>query len=398
LKSKIGQIHRTEYEIEDRRAVPVVICGAPGRIHFLGEQGEKQSGFFLSAAINRRIHLAVSSRNDNSFRFYAVDLQERKRSVPANLKYRREDRWANYLKTAIFLFIELGYLVKGLNISFYGDIPQNAGFASSSAIETAAAAALRSLFKAPISDFDLAQKLTEAHLKLFNSPAALIDYQICLMARKDQFLVFVNSSADIKKLDSPLSCFRILIVDSHAPHLGAESELASRRSDSLKGLEYLSRKRQGSGFNDFASADLLEALGDFPEHIRRRSLHIVEEIRRVNDAADAIERRDIASFAKIIFHSHESLRDLYEVSCPEVDWFVKRAAEMEGVAGSRMTGLGFGCCTYTIIRKELVEEYKRRLEEYERIFGFRPEIFEVKLDAGVKIVRERRGVNANTAH
>jgi galactokinase len=396
--STIGQIHRTEHEIEDSRAFPVVICEAPGRIHFLGEQGEKQSGFFLSAAIDRRIHLAVSPRNDNSFRFYASDLQERKRSVLASLKYRREDRWANYLKTAVFLFLELGYPVKGLNITFYGDIPQNAGFASSTAIETAAAAALRSLLKAPISDIDLAQKLTEAHLKLFNRPAALIDYQICFMARKDQFLVFDNSSADIKKIASPLSRFRILIVDSHAPRLGAESELASRRADSLKGLEYLSKKRQGSSFKDYASADLLEALGDFPEQMRRRSLHIVEEIRRVNDAADAIERRDIASLAKIIFHSHESLRDLYEVSCPEVDWFVKRSSEMEGVAGSRMTGLGFGCCTYTIIRKELVEEYKKRLEEYERIFGFRPEIFEVKLAEGAKIVRERRRVNANSAH
>jgi len=127
-------------------------------------------------------------------------------------------------------------------------------------------------------------------------------------------------------------------------------------------------------------------------------MHIVEEIRRVDDAGDALERSDLASLAKIIFHSHESLRDLYEVSCPEVDWLVKRAQEIEGVAGSRMTGLGFGGCTYTIIRRELVEEYKKRLEEYERIFGFRPVIFEVKLATGVKVVPERRRASARSAH
>ena len=393
----IGQIHRNEYEIEDNRSIPVIVSSAPGRIHFLGEQGGPKSGFFLSAAIDRQINLAVSPRKDNSLRFYAVDLKERKRSTLINLKYRREDRWANYLKTAIFLFIDLGYQFKGLNFSFNGDIPQNIGLASSTAIETSAGSALRSLFKAQISDEDLAQKLMETHFRLFGKNAALIDYKICLMAQKDQFLVFDESSNEVKRLNSPLSRFRFLIIDSNVPRLGAERELAERRSDSLKGLEYLCEKREDCGFKDLASADLLEALGNFPEQIRRRTMHIVEEIRRVNDAVEALERRDIASLSRIIFHSHESLRDLYEVSCPEVDWLVKRAAEFEGVAGSRMTGLGFGGCTYTIIRRELVEEFRKRLEEYERIFGFRPEIIEVKLSSGARIVHERRRVNANIA-
>lgn len=401
--SGIGQIHRTEYEIEDSRSIPVAIAEAPGRIHFLGEQGEPDSGFFLSAAIDRYIQVAVSSRKDNSFRFYASDLGERKRSTIANLKYRREDRWANYLKTAIVLFTELGYPMKGLNFSFSGNIPQNIGLASSTAIETAAAVALRSLLRVQISDLDFAKKLYETHLSLFNRSASLVDYQVCLLARKDQFLVLdtsSNGSKDkIKKIKSPISRFKILLVDSRVPLMGAESELASRRSDSLKGLEYLSQKREGKYFKDFVSTDLLEALGDFPEKIRRRTMHIVEEIRRVNDASDALERSDLASLAKIIFHSHESLRDLYEVSCPEVDWLVKRAQEIEGAAGSRMTGLGFGGCTYTIIRKELAEEYKKRLEEYERIFGFRPVIYEVKLATGARVVPERaRRVNANTAY
>jgi galactokinase len=388
----IGEIHKKEYEIEDTRSVPVVICEAPGRIHFLGEQGKAQSGFFLSAAIDRLIHLAVSQRKDNSFRFYAVDPYERKRSTLTSLKYKRADRWANYLKTAISLFIDLGCPVKGLNFSFNGNIPQNIGLASSTAIETAAAFALRSLLKVQINDEELARKLAETHTRFFGKNAAPIDYQICLKAQKDQFLVFGDTSAEIKRISPPFSRFRFLIVDSRVPRLGTESELASRRADSLRGLEYISQKGKGSNFKDFASTDILEALGEFPEQIRRRSMHIVEEIRRVNDAADALERKDIASFAKIILHSHESLRDLYEVSCPEVDWLVKRATELEGAAGSRMTGLGFGGCIYTIIRRELVDEYKKRLEEYERIFGFRPEILEVKLSAGAKIIHGRRVV------
>jgi len=393
----IGQIHKHEYEL-DGRSTPVAIGEAPGRIHFLGEHGEPESGYFLSAAIDRYINVAVSPRKDNSFRFYAADLGERKRSTLVSLKYRREDRWANYLKTAIMLFIEMGYPMKGLNFSFCGDIPQNVGLASSTAIEAAAAAALRSLLRIQISDMELAQKLNETHLAMFGDSASLADYQVCLMARKDQFLIIDVSTGEMKKIKSPLSRFRILLVDSRVPRMGAERELASRRADTLKGLELLSQDSEGISFKDFASTDLLESLGNFPEKIRRRSMHIVDEIHRVNDACDALERCDLALLSKIIFHSHESLRDLYEISCPEIDWLVKRAQEIEGAAGSRMTGIGFGGCTYTIIRRELVEIYKNRLEEYERIFGFRPEIYEVKLSTGARVLPERKRAYAHTAH
>jgi len=394
----IGQIHRKEYELGLGRSIPVVIAAAPGRIHFLGGQGDSAAGIYLSAAIDRYIHLAVNTRKDNSFRFYAVDLNERKRSSLANIKYRREDRWANYIKTAIFLFLELGYPMHGLNISFSGDIPQHIGLASSTAIEAAAAAALRSLLRVHISDTELAQRLYEAHIKFFGTDASLADYQICLSAKKDQFLFIDSSSGEINKIKSPLSRFRILLVDSRVPRMGTESEIVSRNADTMKGLEFLTRKFDGENFKDFGSKDLLDALGDFPEQIRRRSVHIVEEINRIKDACGALQRSDIASLARIIYHSHESLRDLYEVSCPELDWLVKRAQELEGAAGSRMTGHGFGGCTYTIIRRELAEEYRRRLEDYERIFGFRPVIYEVKIAAGARIVHERREVYADTVN
>ena len=413
----IGQIHRTEYELEYDRSItggrraskarrmsnqkfdggPVVIAEAPGRIHLLGEHGDPAFGYFLSAAIDRYIKVAVNMRKDNSFRFYAPDLGERKRSTLVNLKFRREDRWANYLKTAVFVFYEMGVPMKGLNFSFCGDIPQQAGLASSTAIEAAAAAALRVLFHVQISDVNLARKLMETHARLFNETAALADYELCLMARKDQFMIIDVFADEIIKIKSPLSRFRFLLVDSRVPHIGAQREIASRKADTQKGLALLSQKHDGVCFKDFASVDLIESLGAFPEHIRRRSMHIVEEIRRVNDACDALQRSDIASLARIIYHSHESLRDLYEISCPEVDWLVKRAQEIEGAAGSRMTGQGFGGCTYTIIRKELVEEYKKRLEDYERIFGFKPAIYEVKLAAGAKVIPERRRAYAHIA-
>lgn len=213
-----------------------------------------------------------------------------------------------------------------------------------------------------------------------------MDYLVALSARKDQFLVVDEAGLTVSRVKSTLSKYRILIMDSRVPRMGVEGELKQRRQDTKKGLELLSRKKEGATLRDFAALDLMESMGDLPEKIRRRSMHVVQEIRRVYDAENAIRDADFAALTRIFFHSHESLRDLYEVSCPEIDWLVKRAQEIEGVLGSRMTGQGFGGCTYTIIREDAIGEYRERLEDYERIFGFHPVIYEVRPATGSRLV------------
>ena len=176
-------------------------------------------------------------------------------------------------------------------------------------------------------------------------------------------------------------------MDSRVPRFGIEGELDNRREDIKAGLALLSQGREGASFREYAAMDLVESLGNLPEEIRRRSLHVVQEIRRVFGARDHLMRGDLPDFSRLVFNSHESLRDLYEVSCPEIDWMVKRAQETIGVYGARMTGQGFGGCTYTIIKNEMINEFKNRLDDYERIFGFRPVIYEVKLATGSRIVK-----------
>jgi galactokinase len=382
----IGPIHRAEYDVKDDRLESLVQAEAPGRIHFLGEHGEPKAGLYLSAAIDRCIRVAVSARKDNSLRFYAADLGERKRATLVNLKYKREDRWANYIKTAIHIFAELGYPIKGLNFTLAGDIPQQVGLASSSAIEVAAAVALRSFFRSSITEEELFNRLCLAHTCFFGKTTEAVDYLIGLCARKDQLLIVDEATMEVSKIKSPFSRCKIFIMDSRVPRMNVENELNQRLSDIKKGLDILSQKREGASLREYLTTDLVESMGHLPEQIRRCCMHVVQEIQRVYDSGDALKRPDLPSFSRIIFHSHESLRDLYEVSCPEIDWLVKRASEIEGVIGSRMTGQGFGGCTYTIIKDGAVDEYKSRLEDYERIFGFRPITYQVKIATGKRLV------------
>ncbi|MDR1862639.1 MAG: galactokinase [Treponema sp.] len=384
----IGPIHRTEYELDADRSEPVVIAEAPGRIHYLGEHGEPKAGLYLSSAIDRCIRVAVSMRKDNSLRFFAADMGERKRTTLVNLKYKREDRWANHIKIVIHIFAELGYPVKGLNFTIAGDIPQQIGLASSSALETAAAVALKGFFKAPVSEKELVNRLVMSKTLFFGKDASPVDYLIAFQAKRDQFLVVDEATLEVKRIKSSLSKYKLLVMDSRVPRMGIEEELNQREEDIKKGLELLARKKQGASFRDYAAADLVESMGNLPEEIRRRSMHVVQEIHRVNNAEEAIKNKDFSSLGKIFYHSHESLRDLFEVSCPEVDWLVKRAQELEGALGSRMTGQGFGGCTYTFIKESAINDYKKKLEDYERIFGFHPVIYEIRLATGARIVPE----------
>jgi len=381
----ISLIHRKEYELGADRSCPVVVAEAPGRLHYLGEHGEPGAGLYLSSAVDRSMRVAVSPRNDASLRFYAADLGERRRTTLANLKFKREDRWANYIKASITMFIGLGCPVKGLNFTAAGNIPQQTGLASSTALEVAAAVALKGLFHVTLGEKDLARRLAASRAAFFGKDPGVVDYLAILAAKKDQFVVVDEAAATARRVKAPLKGCRLLLLDSRVPRMGVASELRLRLNDLKKGLDLLSRGRPGARFRDFAASDLMEAAG-LPEDARRRSLHVTRELRRITQAEEALAAGDLAAFARIVYHSHESLRDLYEVSCPEIDWLVKRAQETAGALGARMAGEGFGGCAYLFIKEEAVEEYRKRLEDYERIFQFHPVVHEMRLGTGARLL------------
>ncbi|MDR0389768.1 MAG: galactokinase, partial [Spirochaetaceae bacterium] len=210
----IGPLHRAEYETEADTNSRVVIAEAPGRIHYLGEHGEPKWGMFLSSAINRSVQVAVSLRKDNSLRFFAADLGERKRTTLVNLKYKREDRWANYIKVAVHAFAERGFPIKGLNFTVSGDIPQQIGLASSSAIEVAAAVALKGFFQVKLSDRELLGMLSASASLFFGKQFKPVDYLIALSAKKDHFLIVDEERLEAKAIKVPLAGCKILLMDS----------------------------------------------------------------------------------------------------------------------------------------------------------------------------------------
>ena len=375
--------HKLEYSSK-----PQVIASAPGILNLMGEHTDYNEGCVIQTTINRRTTIAVSPRKDNSLRFFLADSDEKKRTTIPNLKYKREDRWANYLKGVLFELVNMGFPVKGLDVTISGDIVPGIGLGASASLEVAFTAAVNRLFDLNLSDSQLIQAASYAEATFVGRNTEITDQFVSTIGRKDKAVFLDLRSLDFEYLPFDLNGKKIVIVNSNVPGTEAvrEAELAERKEQCKECVDYLNKKKPGRSLRDYSVEDVNGGLGLLPEQIRRICNHVIGETQRSIDACEAIKTRNFELFGRMLNRSHESLRDNYEVSCPELDWLVKRSQEMEGVLGSRMTGGGFGGCTVTLIEAGVLDNYRERLQEYEHIFGFEPEIFVCEPSDGVKIV------------
>jgi galactokinase len=378
----VASLHKEEYG-----NLPQVVTAAPGVVNIMGEHTEHTGGFALPFAIDRYLYFAVSPRKDNSLRFYAADYNERKRTSIANVKYKREDRWANYLKGVIHAFLDAGYPIKGLDITVSGTIPPGIGLASSAALTVAAAVGIKHLLNLSILDRRLIEFARKAETDFMETPTGIIDTFASYLSRTKHAMFLDTRYLEYRYVPLGLKDVKFLITDSQVPRSMGDGEFVQRWEDCERCIELLSRRRPGSTLRDYTPKDIRESMGILPENIRRRCLHIVEENARVKEAEEILRKNgSLAALGKLLNRSHESLRDLFEVSCPELDWLVKRSWETDGVLGSRLTGTGFGGCTITLIREDAVPEYEKRLDEYERIFGFKAVSFVCEASGGVRVL------------
>ncbi|MCL2792865.1 MAG: galactokinase [Spirochaetaceae bacterium] len=378
---KIINLHRDEYGSD-----PEIVVEAPGALTIMGNHVDSDDGFMIQAALDMKIYVSMSKRKDNSLRFYAVDFDERKRTSAANIKYKKEDRWANYIKSVLFSMENSGFSVKGLDITVTGNIPHAIGLASSSAMESAIILALSKLYELNLPKEEIIKIIYNGEERFLNSNKAPSGIYSSFFGKKDNFLFIDLRYATVDYLPFTLKDSSFIITLSNVPLIQIEKEIEDRRKDINKCVDKLNSLRYGTSLRDYNKSDLANGIGTVSEQTRRRCTHVVDEIARTEEAKIAIKKNDMATLGRLMNRSHESLRDNFEVSCPEIDWLVKRAQEIEGVYGSKITGTGFGGCTLTLLKNSSIDRYRERLEEYERIFGFNADMINCNISSGAKII------------
>ncbi len=377
------------FHVDEYGDDPEVTVAVPGRFHLLGEHTWFAHGNTLSMAIDHYLYLCVSQRKDTNYRFFSLSLQERKKIAGANLRYRKEDRWTNSIKAVLLSFMDRGIDISGLNFTILSEIPADAGLGTPNALKVAAALALRKIFAQDLTTADLVDILENAnvqHLKTYPHRADIL----CALYAKEGFCLRTDhrkKSADLYPFS--IDGYQIVLTDSRVPRLLARVELNNRIQECIEAYTRVKKMPDIPENLMLLEENDLEEL-NMPESVRRRVVYIIRESMSVDDAVTALQKDDRLVFSRIVTRSQENLRDRFEISCPELDWLVKRAMEFvepdsNDIVCSRLTGRGFGGCTYSILRKTDVQPYIEKLTDYERIFGFKPLHYEVKPSAGISV-------------
>lgn len=383
---KIVAHHTGEYE-----AGPDLTVAVPGRFHLLGDHTWFARGNTLSMAINYSLYLSVSIRPDQNYRLYSVSLNERKKVSASNLKFRKEDRWANSVKAVISSFIEFGIAIPGLNFTIMSEIPADAGLGTPNALKVAAGIALARLFAPSLDESTLVAVLERANTHFLKTYAHRADI-LCALTAKQNHLVRTDHNkitADLVKF--PVEGHSIILTDSRVPRLLAREELSYRIQECIRAYELVKASPDAPADFNHMTEEILEEIDGIPESVRRRVIFIIRESESVREAVSALNSGELLAFSRIVNRSHEGLRDRFEISCPELDWLVKRALEfivpdVPELICSRMTGRGFGGCTYAVIKSQDSAQYAHKLDEYERIFGFKPVQYPVVPSDGARVL------------
>lgn len=374
---KIVTFHVDEYGDE-----PEVCAAAPGRFHLLGEHTWFAQGNTLSMSINHYLYACASRRSDNNFRLFSISLNERKKISYSGLRYKREDRWANAVKAVISAFNDFGYHISGLNFTILSEIPADAGLGTPNALKTATALILRKMFAPKLTKNDLVDILEHANVQHLNTYAHRADILCALFAKSNHCVRTDHRKKTADIYPFPIEGHSIILTDSRVPRIIAREELTARLDECVEAYELVKKQPDMPKNMMHLTEKMLEEI-DIPESVRRRVTYIIRESLSVDEAVDALKRKDNIMLSRILNRSHDGLRDRFEISCPELDWLVKRSLEfmepsVTNLVCSRMTGKGFGGCTYTILKDEDAKAYIEKVGDYERIFGFKPLIYRAK--------------------
>jgi galactokinase len=358
---------------------------APGRVNLIGEHTDYNEGFVMPAAIDLYTWVAIAPRPDRRLHIHSENFDE---SVEFDLDDpdpRAIGHWGDYVRGVARTIEVSGRRLRGASILIRGEVPTGAGLSSSASVEVAVGYAL-------IKNSGLGVDLAEVALLAQRAENEFVGARCGIM---DQFAVCLGVARHALLLDCRSLEYRpvpiaedagLVVCNTMVKHEIARGEYNLRRAECEAGVRALAKRLPNvTALRDVTLAELNRHGDDLGGVIYKRCRHVVTENARVIDAAAAVARGDLIEFGKLMYESHRSLREDYEVSSPELDTMVSLAGEAEGVYGARMTGGGFGGCTINLVRADAVEDFKRRVTVgYERVTGINPEIYSLTAVGGVE--------------
>jgi len=374
LRERAHQAFRQAFQRE-----PTLFVVAPGRVNLIGEHTDYNDGFVLPAAIDRHVVMAVAPREDDLVRLYAVDFDARSQFSLQDIQHDEAEQWSNYERGVAWALQEAGYTLRGMDAALTSDVPIGSGLSSSAAVEVATAYAFQVLGGLSLDGVKRALLCQKAENDFVGMRCGIMDQFIISLGKRDHALLIDCRSLEHRAVPIPPGC-SLIICDTKKRRGLVDSEYNKRRQECELGAKILGVR----ALRDVTPEMFAKRQNELNEITRKRCRHVITENQRVLDAVRALEAGDLERFGELMNASHISLRDDYEVSCPELDAMVEAAWRQEGVLGARMTGAGFGGCTINLVLSEAAPAFERNVaREYKEATGLTPEIYVCRAEEGV---------------
>ena len=359
------------------------VYASPGRINLIGEHTDYNGGFVFPGAVDKGMIIEIKPNGTDIVKAYSIDLKD---YVEFGLNEEDAPRasWARYIFGVCREMIKRGVDVKGFNTAFAGDVPLGAGMSSSAALESAYAYALNDLFgDNKIDKFELAKVGQATEHNYIGVKCGIMDQFASVFGKEGSLMRLDCRSLEYQYFPFKPEGYRLVLVDSVVKHELASSAYNKRRQSCENVVNAIAKKHEGV---EFLRDCTLEMLAEVKEEVSAedymRAEYVIEEIQRVLDVCDALEKGDYETVGQKMYETHHGMSKKYEVSCEELD-FLNDVAFDCGVTGSRVMGGGFGGCTINLVKNELYETFITTAKErFKEKFGRSPKVYDVVISDG----------------
>ena len=355
---------------------------APGRVNLIGDHTDYNGGLVFPAALNMGTYLTVSPSENDCYHFSSEN-------DPAAFTLRKEEltqrhhSWVDYPLGVLKEFADRGLSVPYCRFHYRGDLPIGAALSSSASIEMVTAVALNALNDSPFTMLELVQMAQHAENDFVGMNCGIMDQFASGFGKKDCAIALDCNTLEYEHVPLEMHGLKFVIANTNKKRGLVDSAYNQRRSECQQALELIRAHRPVDCLCQL-TMDQFDTFAPYlTGNVLKRARHAVRENVNVREAVTALKAGDMVRFGQLMNASHATLRDDYEVTCPELDFLAERAQHFPGVFGSRMTGAGFGGCTVTLIAENQVDAFVREVgDAYEQQFHLRADFYVAEIGDG----------------
>lgn len=383
MKKKLIQ-HTTKHFEKLFQKKPEHIFLSPGRINIIGEHVDYNDGFVLPAAINKYICFAISKNKNSECILVAQDLNEEYSFDIKDKLQPVEKMWVNYILGVLHQVKEKGLPEKGFTIVFSSTIPMGAGLSSSAALECGIAYAMNKMFHLKLSKEEIARIGQKAEHTFAGVNCGIMDQFASVFGKKNSVIKLDCTTLAYEYHKADFKEYQLVLFDSCVKHTHLTSGYNDRRNEVEQGLAIIKANYpEVTSFRNCSEKMVLLLKNTLGEIIFNRCLFVVQEIERVELAVNALTDGNIEQLGNLMTKTHYGLSELYEVSCPEMDFLVTEANKISEIIGARMMGGGFGGCTINVVKKENVNAVIEKMRNaYATQYNIELKSYKIKIAKG----------------